>query len=243
MNAEILKVANETGLWLISMAIVLIVLSQSLLYSWLSFKVADKLSFPREKCREAFRVGLVSAIGPSIAIFIVMVGMMSVVGTPITWLRLAVIGAAPTELTAATIGAQAAGVEFGSPNYDLSTLATSFWTMAINGTGWLLLTALFTHKLEDIRLKVGAGDAKWIAVLSIAAALGCFGYLNSNTIVGAIRNIQRAVPKASGPIYATIAGMVGMIVISRIAQKVKWMREYSLGLAMLFGMIVAVVMA
>ena len=57
----------------------------------------------------AFRTGLITAIGPSIAVFIVMVGMMSVVGGPVTWLRLAVIGAAPTELTAATIGAEAVG--------------------------------------------------------------------------------------------------------------------------------------
>jgi hypothetical protein len=243
MNPEILRVANERGLWLISMAIVVVVLVQSILYARLAFKTAARIDYPLLKCREAFKVGMVSAVGPSIAIFIVMVGMMAVVGGPITWLRLSIIGAAPTELTAATIGAQAAGVEFGSENYDLYALSSSFWTMAINGTGWLLLTMLFTHKLEDIRLKVGAGDARWLAVLSVAAALGCFGYLNSNTIVGAIRGIERSVPAAAGPIYSLLGGIISMIVLTKVAQKKPWLREYSLGIAMLIGMCVAVALA
>ena len=243
MNPEILQVANEVGLWIIAVAIVAVVLTQSLLYARLSFKVAEQIKYPAAKCKEALKVGMVTAIGPSIAIFIVMVGMMSVIGAPITWLRLSIIGAAPTELTAATVGAQAVGVEFGSPEYDLHALSSSFWTMAINGTAWLVLTALFTHKLEDIRQKLGGGDTRWIAMLSVAAAIGCFGYLNANTIVGAMRNIQREVALAAGPIYAVAGGLVSMIALLKVAQKKPWLREYTLGIAMLIGMFVAVLFA
>lgn len=239
MSAEVLQVANSKGLWAIAILIVAIVLFQSMLYLRLSFKVASEVGYPREKCVKALRVGLISAIGPSIAVFIVMVGMMSVVGTPITWLRLSVIGAAPTELTAATLGAKAVGVEFGSPQYDLYALSSSFWTMAINGTGWLIITALFTHRLESIRQKAGGGDARWLAVLSGAAALGCFGYLNANTVNGVIANVAKALPAAMGPLYALVGGLVGMVVITRIAEKVAWLREYTLGIAMLIGMAVA----
>lgn len=243
MNPEVLQVANAKGLWAISISIIIVVLIQSIIYVRLSFKVAGEVDYPVTKCKEAFKVGMVSAIGPSIAVFIVMVGMMSVVGTPITWLRLSIIGAAPTELTAATVGAQAAGVEFGSPEYDLYALSTSFWTMAINGTGWLLVTALFTHKLEDIRLKVGGGNAKWLGVLSIAAAVGCFGYLNANTAIAAVRAFERQAPGALGPIYALITGMISMVIVSKVAQKQAWLREYTLGIAMLCGMFVAAVLS
>ncbi|MDD3708594.1 MAG: DUF5058 family protein, partial [Aminobacterium sp.] len=144
MPEAVLQAANGWGVWAIAIAIVVIVLIQSLLYIRLSFKTADQIGFPREKCVQGLRAGAISAIGPSIAVFIVMVGMMSVVGGPITWLRLSIIGAAPTELTAATVGAEALGVKFGSADYDIQALATSWWTMTINGTGWLLVTALFT---------------------------------------------------------------------------------------------------
>ncbi len=243
MSAEVLQVANARGLWIISFVIVAIVLAQAALYLRLSFKVARQVNYPIEKCRLALRVGLISSIGPSIAIFIVMIGMMSVVGTPITWLRLSIIGAAPTELTAATLGAKAVGVEFGSPQYDLYALSSSFWTMAINGTGWLLLTALFTHKLEDIRRKAGGGDHHWLAVLSGAAAIGSFGYLNANAINGAIIAAKKAAPGAMGPVYAIVTGIIGMIVISKIAARYPWLKEYSLGIVMLMGMAVAGILA
>lgn len=243
MNPEVLAVANSKVLWVISFAIVFVVLIQSLLFTRLSFKVAGELNYPREKCNEALKAGLISAIGPSIAVFVVMVGMMSVVGTPITWLRLSIIGAAPTELTASTVGAQAVGVEFGSPEYDLYALSTSFWTMTINGTGWLLFTALFTHKLEDVRLKVGGGNPVWLGILSLAAAIGAFGYMNINMVVAAIRNVEKEIPAAAGPIYASIAGLVSMIIITKAAHKYLWLREYTLTVAMLVGMLVAVVLA
>lgn len=243
MSPEVLQVANAKMLWIISFSIVFVVLVQAVLFARLSYRVAGELEYPKEKCTQAFKTGLLSAIGPSIAVFIVMVGMMSVVGTPITWLRLSIIGAAPTELTAATVGAKAAGVEFGSADYDLRALATSFWTMTINGTGWLLFTALFTHKLEDFRQKIGGGDPVWLGILSLAAALGAFGYMNMNLVVGVINNVANAVPGAIGPIYAMVGGMAVMIGISKLAEKMAWLREYALGIAMLAGMALAMVLA
>jgi hypothetical protein len=242
MSSEVLQAANAVGLWIISLLIVFIVLIQSVLYAKLSFKVAGEINYPAAKCRDALKAGMITAIGPSIAVFIIMVGMMAVVGTPITWLRLSIIGAAPTELTAATVGAQAAGVEFGSPEYDMHALSVSFWTMAANGTGWLVLVALFTHKLEDIRQKMGGGNAKWLGYLSLAAALGCFGYLNINTVVGALRSMQTN-PAAVGGIYAAVIGMVAMGIVAKLADTRPWLKEYSLGIAMLAGMLLAAVLA
>lgn len=243
MNPEVLQIANSKVLWLISFSIVFFVLVQSLLFARLSYKVADQLAYPRQKCNEALKAGLISAIGPSIAIFIVMIGMMSVVGTPITWLRLSIIGSASTELTAATVGAEAAGVKFGSPEYDVYALSTSFWTMAVNGTGWLIVTILFTHKLEDIRQKIGGGNPVWLGILSLAAALGAFGYLNMNAAVAAIRSMAKGAPAAAGPIYAIIGGLVSMLVVVKLARTRPWLREYTLGIAMLAGMLFAMALA
>jgi len=240
MNPEVLQAANEWGLWVISASIIAVVLLQAILYARLSFKVAKEINYPALKCREALKVGMITAIGPSVAIFIVMVGMMSVLGAPLTWMRLATIGAAPTEMTAATVGAQAVGVEFGSPEYSLHTLSTSIWTMTINSAGWLVLVALFAHRLEGIRSTLGGGDTRWLAILSMAAAVGCFGYLNANTGIVAFRNVQREIAQAAGPIYAMLGGLAAMIVLLNLAKKLTWLREYTLGIAMLVGMGVAV---
>ena len=242
MNPEVLQAASSIGLWIISASIIFAVLLQSILYARLSFKVAKDINYPALKCREALKVGMVTAIGPSMAIFVVMVGMMAVLGVPLTWMRLATIGAAPTELTAATVGAQTYGVAFGSPEYSLNALSTSIWTMTINSAAWLVLVCLFAHKLEDIRGTLGGGDARWLAILSVAAAIGAFGYLNSNNIINAVRNMQREVAHAAGPIYATFGGLISMIVLLNVAKKATWLREYTLAIAMIVGMAAAMLL-
>ena len=127
--------------------------------------------------------------------------------------------------------ADAVGVPFGGEGYDLYAMASSWWTMAINGVGWLLLVGLFAHKLEDLREKVSEGNTVWLGILSSAAMIGVFGYLNSRNI------IQRG-----GPLIAAVAGGIFMVLLLRIAKKVPAIKEYTLGLAMLAGMTVAILL-
>lgn len=230
MIEKVMKVANEPGVWAIAIIIVLIVLSQVILYIRLAFNAAHRIQLPREKCIHGLRSGIIGAIGPCFAILIIMVGMVAIVGAPISWLRLSVIGAAPTELTAATVGSEAYGVEFGSPDYDLGALATSWWTMAINGIGWLIIVGLITHKLEDLRTRLGGGDPKWLAIISGAAMLGAFSFLNAKSILA-----------GGGKLIAAVTAGISMVILLKIAQKkILWLREYTLGISMLIGITFAV---
>jgi hypothetical protein len=226
---ELLRIANSTGVWIAAAPIVFIALLQVYLYHKQIFHAAEAVNVTRDQLRTAFNTGAVTAIGPVIAIFIIMVGLMSVIGAPMAWMRLAVVGAAPTELIAATLGADASRVRFGGEGYDLEVMAVSWWTMAINGVGWLLLVGLFAHKLEDLREKAGRGDVKWLGILSTAAMIGVFGYLNGHSLVA-----------RGGPLVAAVTGGVAMVVLLRVAKRCPAIKEYTLGVAMLIGMFVAV---
>lgn len=232
MNPEILKIANGTGIWITAAFIVTLVVIQSVMYVKLAYRTAEKLNMKKETCKKALEVGMVTAIGPVIAIFIIMVGMMAVIGGPMSWMRLSIIGAAPTELTAATVGAQALGIEFGGAEYDLNALATSWWTMAINGCGWLIMVGLFASKLEILREKVSGNDTKWLALLTGGATLGAFGYLNSGDVV-----------KGGSNLIAVLTGAITMVIFAFIIPKypkLKVLKEYTLGIAMLIGVFLAV---
>ena len=123
-------------------------------------KTATEAKLDPEVAKKSFRIGLISAIGPAMGVFIVMVGLMAAIGGPMAWLRLSIIGAAPTELTAATYGAQASGVELGGEGYGLTAMAVSWFAMALNGAGWLIFTGLFTPSLERLRERMSGGDTK-----------------------------------------------------------------------------------
>lgn len=230
MDLDYLSIANAPIFWVLCAITVLISLAQALLFMRQAKKTAAEIQLPQELPQKAFRIGLVSAIGPACGVFIVMVGLMASIGGPMAWLRLSIIGAAATELSAATMGATAAGVEFGGEGYTLTIMAVSWFAMALNGAGWLVVSGIATPALEKLRNKVSGGDAKWLAVLSGACSLGIFGYLNANEIV-----------KGWGNTVACLAGALSMVAIMKwIVPKHPKLAEYSLGIAMIIGMAFAV---
>ena len=228
---EVMAIANSTTVWLLCGVTVLVSLIQTLLFKRMADNMAKEAQIGPEVTKVAFRVGLISAIGPAIGVFIVMVGLMTAIGSPMAWLRLSIIGAAATELTSATLAAEAAGSGLNAPNFTITVMAVTWFAMALNGCGWLVITGLFSTELEKLREKVGGGDVKWLAALSGAASLGVFGYLNHNEI-----------RRGGGNLVASITGALGMMFLVKcILPKCPKLTEYALGIAMLFGMACAVI--
>jgi len=225
-----LSIANKPIFWVLCSITVLISFVQALLFMRQAKKTATKIQLPSELPKKAFKIGMISAIGPACGVFIVMVGLMASIGGPMSWLRLSIIGAAATELSAATFGAQAAGVTMGGEGYTLTIMAVSWFAMALNGAGWLIVSGVATPALEKLREKISGGDTKWLAVLSGACSLGIFGYLNAGEIV-----------KGMGNTIAVLAGALSMVFIMKvIVPKHRKLAEYSLGIAMIIGMACAV---
>ena len=116
---DYLAIANAPIFWALCGITVVISLAQALLFMRQAKRAAVEVNLEQGLANKAFKIGLISAIGPACGVFIVMVGLMASIGGPMAWLRLSIIGAAATELSAATMGAQAAGVEFGGNGYTL----------------------------------------------------------------------------------------------------------------------------
>ena len=201
---DYVEISNSMIVYLLCGITVAIAFVQAVLYIRMAKKMTVKANIPATVPKTAFRVGLISAIGPALGVFIVMVGLMTSIGGPMAWQRLSIIGAAPTELTAATLGAEA---------------------------GWLVVTGLFTPALENLRTKMSGGDSKWLVVMSGACSLGIFGYLDVNEI-----------GKGWGNAAAVAGGIIGMAILEKfVAKKVPKIREYNLGIAMIIGMLFAII--
>ena len=232
------KISNLPIFWLLAGFTVFISALQAFLYIREAKKATKVCNVDPEIPKKAFKIGLISAIGPALGVFIIMVGLMSVIGGPIAWLRLSIIGAAPTELTAATYGAQACGLEgLSDPGYNIQVLAVSWFAMALNGAGWLLFTGVATPGLEKIRDKMSGGDMKWLAVMSASCSIGIFAYLVANLIIGkgGLSNLN------IGNAYACFGGAIFMILLGKfVVPKVPKLAEYSLGIAMILGIAVAI---
>lgn len=225
-----LEVANSPAIWALAAIAVMAVLVEIVLFFRLARKSAKagEVKLTSKQCNRALRAGIVSAIGPAFGVFIVMIGLVAVLGGPISWMRLSVIGGATTELTAATVGVKALGGDI-TQSLSMMELSNAWWTMTINACGWLIVTWLFASRMEKVRNKIGGGDSRWMEIFSSAATLGIFGAFCSEYVVTGIQSMDYTVL-----VVMAISGL-SMWALLVLSKKYKWLKEYALGIAMVLG--------
>ena len=206
---DYLQIANSWPVWLCAGACVAFIVVQAVAFAKLCYKNAPLVGLSKADCSKSFQCGMVTAIGPSLSCFIGAISMITVVGGPLAWMRLSMIGAAPTELTAATTGAAAYGVELG---------------------GWLLVVVLLTPRMESLRQKVGGGDEVWLGLITCSASIGLFGYMASQYYNKIVVDPAQA--------WSCIAGTVVMVACVKLSKKMPWLKEYGLGIAIVIGIVV-----
>lgn len=232
---DYLDVANSPVLWMAAIPLAILVLIQAIIFYKRTMASADLVDLSKKEANQALRVGAISAIGPAMGVFVVMLGLMSVIGGPLAWIRLSIIGSAPTELAASEMAAKGMGTAISSPNYGAVDFANAAWVMALNGSAWLLFTGLFSHKVEGITEKITGGEPKRLEILMVAAMCGAFAYLLGSELIKVLNPETRAFA-VSG-----VGAAVAMILLERAAEKVPKLSEYNLGISMIIGMACAVI--
>ncbi len=221
------NIINSPLLWAICSITVLIIAYQAFAYYRLSRKQAVAVGVSRETSNQALRIGMVTSIGPAFGILIVMVGLMAVLGNPLTWMRLSMIVSATNEIAAAQLGAEASGVTLGGPGFGEEALFVSWFGMWLNGVGSLMAVVFFAKYLKNIQTKVVAKNPRILAVVAGAAMCAIYGNLSSSTVL-----------QGTDFLAAWAAGGLSTFLFYKISQKHEKLKEYSLGLAMIVGTVV-----
>ncbi|MEK4712904.1 DUF5058 family protein [Sporosarcina sp. FSL K6-1540] len=226
---QVLKVANSFPIWIIAALVIGIVIFQAVVFIRLASKTAPSVGLTTLEVRSVVRTGAISSLGPSFAIIIVAISLITFLGNPVTLMRIGIVGSAPIETVGASLGAQAAGSELGSSTFTEQAFTTAVWVMCLGGMGWLLVTALFTKSLGKFQEKISRknNNVKLLSIVSTAAMIGAFGYFGAGQM---IKGINETV--------VFIAAFLVMPVIIWASNKFKmnWLREWSLGLVIVVGL-------
>lgn len=220
-----LEIANSPLMWCVCAPLVLLVFALVFIFCKKTLAIAQRCGISKKECIRAFRSGVIASIGPSVAAFIVMLGLMSAVGSPLAWMRLSVIGNANAELLHAGLGASAVGQELGSENYDVLGFASSVWGMSAMGLSWIIVV-LFIPKATQLSDRLSRRDGRLLPLVSTSCMIGIMSYMT-------VDNITASWDKAA----AVAAAALIMFLLSKTSEKMPWLREYHLGIAMIFGMI------
>ncbi len=58
----------------------------------------------------------------------------------------------------------------------MEAFACAVYTMVICCLGWILVSALFAHKMGDLRDRVAGNNKAKMSVISVAGGMGAYGY-------------------------------------------------------------------
>lgn len=226
-----MDVANSRWLWLSTVPVVSVVLLQAAIFFRRAWSDGKEIGLSDDQLRSGFKTGVISAIGPAIAVLVGMLALIATVGGPVAWMRLSVIGSVAFELPAAELGVSQFGYSLGDGDITETAYATAVWSMTLGGTGWLLVSAFGTPHMEKARQKLGEGKDALIPIIGAAAMLGAFAYFLTGEVAA-------GTPETG----SVAAGGLVMLVLLQIADKkeVQWLREWALGTAMLVGLLVGV---
>ena len=183
---EVMKLANSFPVWIIASLIIGIVIFQAVVFIRLASKTAPSVGLTGNEVKSVVRTGAISSLGPSFAIIIVAISLITFLGNPVTLMRIGIVGSAPIETVGASLGAQAAGSELGSSTFTEQAFTTAVWVMCLGGMGWLLFTALFTKSLGKVSRENWQGKGNNVQLLSIvstAAMIGAFGYFGAGQMI------------------------------------------------------------
>ena len=176
MEKNYLEVANSLPFWIIALVMISVVIFQSIIFMKKAFATGRKIGITEDQFKTTIRSAVITSFGPSFAVLIGLVALISLIGSPMAFMRLGVIGAVMFETLCVDAGAEAVGVVANTPQFDLYAFTNVMWVMCVASIGWLIIAGLFTPKLESFRMKIVGGKNYLLPVLSTGAVLGAFGY-------------------------------------------------------------------
>lgn len=232
---KVLQVANSPALWLLATLIVSVVVVQAILYLRMTLAFSDRFGIlSRDERQVVYKTATINSIGPAIAVFFVAVSLVAMVGSPVTLMRVGVIGSAIFEFVAADQGARAAGAELGTDSYTLQAFAASVWVMTLGGMGWLLSTFFMTKALDRTQDRLSVSNPALIRAMGTATPIAIFFILGANAAVD--KQWLSNIAIAADDLAAVAVSALCMVALYFAGRNRPWLREWSVGFSLVAGL-------
>lgn len=229
-----LKLANGPAMWVFSGLIIATAVLQAVVIFRLAQRYTRKTNLlTSSEMKTCLKTGGVVSIGPALSTFVVALSMISMLGAPFAMMRVGMIGSTSTELTAAAIGAEAAGVSLGIEPLTGTAFAAALWTCAFMSSGYLIFVPLVTRgvgkALNKVIIPQEGKKQSWLAwVLSALLPLVIFLVLS---LLQARNGWAHTISLLVAAVLMVLLNVLGAKL------KVKWLQEWAMSLSVFAGII------
>ena len=227
MPREIQQLVNSPMLWMITLMSIALVLGMAAYFLVKSIKVAKSIGVTKEQISITVKTAGISAVAPSVVIAVGMISLLVMVGAPTALLRLSVVGNVGYELQSVGTAADAFGTTASAATLTPGIFQTTVFLMAFGCIGYLVIPALLCTKMDKVIRKISGKDATVATIISTAAILGCYAYVDAPYIL-----------KMDASTVALAGGFAVMLLLQAIQKRTrkKWLLEWGLLISMSAGM-------
>lgn len=240
---------NSTFLYILGGIVAVFVLLQSAIFLVRAYKQGLAMGMDKKKLNGAIKSSAVFSIVPSLPIVIGLFALTALLGVPISWIRLSVVGSVSYEMIAADLAAKAMNItNFAEANIDIAYFATIVLIMSIGIIWGLVMCSVNGVKLVQKGMdKMQNTDKTWgemfVGALFMGMVAAFFGSIVSPQIVGMLREKdQIPIYKGLTTIFVLITSAILMFVFTEIAKKfkkLKWIDDFALPISMVMAMALA----
>lgn len=226
-STDILAIANAPFLWACAIGVFLVIIIQSVIYMKAARVAAPHIGMSEQEIKTSFRAGAISALGPSLAVVMVAVALLTVFGTPAVLVRIGLIGSVSYETAAAAIAAKTAGAELGGPTYTQAVFGLALAAMSLGGAMWMIATLILTPLLKRGDSALRKVNPAIMMVVPGAAMVAAFMVLGIGEL-----------PKSWIHVVAFISSAAIMSGLMLLAKKINkaWIKEWALGIAIILSL-------
>ncbi len=230
---------NSPFLFAVVAVILLLVLTQSIVFGRRAWKRALSLGMERKTLLKVIKTSALFTIVPAISILVGVVALSKKLGLPLPWLRLSVIGAITYETPAAEAAARAVGASLSDVSVALtaSQYSAIAWVMTLGILAGVVLTPILCKKLLGGVDKIERRDKKWSEIFMSALFMGMI-----SAFLGMIFGHVTEGLKGWIPVFVmlTSALIMGLLGIGIKVLKWKWLEDYALPVSMIGAMAMAI---
>lgn len=226
-------VANSPLLYVLAVIIIAFVLFQAILFIRKAWKEAKRIGIDTKKLRKAVTSSAIFSVVPSLPIIISLFAMVPLLGIPLPWIRLSVVGSASYELVAAESASK--GLGYATITEAASGGAAAFAAFAIVmtvGIIWgLTFSTFYQKKLQNTMSNMRKKDTTWVAIMVDCLFVGLAAAFGGQLI-------------ATGGVtlFTLLTSILLMAAFTMLAKlpRMKWLESFAMSLAMVGSMGMAI---
>jgi len=199
-----------------------------------SWKRAIYIGIPKDKLKKIVKSTVLFTIIPSLAIVIALFSLASLLGIPLSWFRLSVVGSLAYELLAAEMTVSGLGYDSLSQfitTDDISSAISIMFVMGISIIGGIVFMIFFGKKLQTGLLNYQEKNSEW-------GTLAMSYFMLSIAIVFLPLQAFENLASLLTLLTSALVCYIHFIIINKF--KVKWLGDFVLANSLIIAMISSV---